>query len=109
MVFTALLLPSDIFLSFYFSFLSYNHSCYSDIFINLKAHKDGVLRTQFNVKVRQQLQNDFRRAVSFDVDPRGRPKRVGSVVEELIADYIGRVFSRKEVHAELTRLRKSQP
>ena len=63
-------------------------------------------RIQFNVKVEQQAQNDFRRACSFDLHESGRPRKPGAVIEKLMADYAASVFKRKETERELHRLRK---
>jgi len=66
-----------------------------------------VPKTQFNVKIEQRLQNDFRRACSFDSDPEtGRSKRIGDVLEALMDRYISDVFKRRDVGRELERLKK---
>jgi hypothetical protein len=65
-----------------------------------------VPRIQFNVKVEQQVQNDFRRACIFDLHESGRPRKPGSVLERLMSDYAMSVFKRKETGRELSRLRK---
>ncbi|MFH1107237.1 MAG: hypothetical protein V1787_05050 [Candidatus Micrarchaeota archaeon] len=63
-------------------------------------------RTQFNAKVREETLRDFYRAYTFDLDHKGRQKRIGEVVEKLMDDYVRQVFSRKEVERELSRLRR---
>lgn len=66
-----------------------------------------MARAQFNMKIEQEVQNDFRRACSFDLGGGGRPRKHGEVLEELMAAYAAGVFRRKEVGRELSRLKKS--
>lgn len=63
-------------------------------------------RAQFNAKVREEILRDFYRAYGFDLDHRGRQRKIGEVVEALMERYVRDVFSRKEVERELSRLRK---
>ncbi len=63
-------------------------------------------KTQFNVKVDVQLQNDFRRACSFDVHSHsGKSKKMGEVLDGILREYVRTVFSRKDVEKELSRLK----